>query len=56
MGSADLDDVLERLSLGLHSVVQLMQGGKQRGVNLGNGGNVHGSRETSEIEREFEYT
>jgi hypothetical protein len=46
VGSTDLDNVLERLSLGLHGIVEFVQGGKKRGVDLGHSGDVHGGGET----------
>jgi hypothetical protein len=49
VGSTDLDNVFERLSLGLHGVVELVQGRKKRCVDFSNGGNVHGRREAVQI-------
>ena len=45
VGSSNLDDVLERLSLDLHRVSELVQRGEEGRVELGDGSNVHRSRE-----------
>jgi hypothetical protein len=45
MGSADLDDGLKLGSLDLHSISELVKGREESGVELGNGGDVHGGGE-----------
>ena len=45
MGSTDLDDVLEGLSLDLHGVSELVKSREELSVELGDGGDVHGGGE-----------
>jgi len=54
MGSTDLDDVLEGLSLDLHGVSELVKSREELSVELGDGGNVHGGGEAGDIRKEKE--
>lgn len=45
MGTANLDDVVELELLGVHGVVELLEGGKEGLGDLDDGGDVHGGGE-----------
>lgn len=54
VGAADLDDVLKLGALDFHRVAELVQSREERGVELRDGGDVHGCREA--VEREDRYS